>query len=113
MTKERDDAVIAQRDVSDASTSLGEEMREVVTEVTEMVVTCMGTHPVQSIKYVGPLELFICKDPHCAHIAARCTHQVEIPKEEDSIPRKYTKSTCEWNTEGTILTCTFCGKDGT
>lgn len=74
---------------------------------------CNGTHPVQGLKYVGTLELLICLDRQCAHIIAKCTHQIAIPESEDTVPRKYTTSACTWNEDGTVLRCTFCGKDGT
>lgn len=72
---------------------------------------CDGKHPVQGIKYEGPLEILVCLDRKCAHITAKCTHQVGIPAEEDSVPRKYVTSACKWNEDGTVLRCTYCGKD--
>lgn len=113
MTKEREEAASTQRDVSDASTVLGEEMRDAMADVVESVARCKGLHQSQKVKYVGTLEVSICLDRQCAHIIAKCTHQTEIPESEDTVPRKYTKTACEWNEDGTVLTCTFCGVDGT
>lgn len=97
MTKESDDA--------------GDAMKDAMADVIRSVIPCEGLHPSATMKYVGTLELLICDDPKCAHITARCTHQIPIPEEEDSVPRKYTRSACKWNEDGTVLTCTFCGKD--
>jgi len=99
--------------VSDASVALGNDMKHAMADVIRSVQMCEGLHPSATMKYLGPLELYICDDPQCAHIIAKCTHQVEIPEDEDTVPRKFVKSICEWNADGTILTCTFCGKDGT
>lgn len=108
-----DERKSTREEVSDASTALGVEMMGAMDDVVRSVVTCTGTHTAESIKYVGPLEVYICADARCAHVRAHCTHQLEIPEAEDSNPRKYTKSICTWNKDGTVLTCTFCGKDGT
>lgn len=74
---------------------------------------CDGTHQLQALRHVGTMEIYICLDPQCAEITAKCTHQVEIPEVEDTKPRKFVKTACEWNEDGTVLLCTFCGKDGT
>jgi len=117
----RDDAREMQRewtqvqcdDAARTTGDAGDAMRVAMNNAVRSVVTCEGLHPVATMKHLGPLELTICDDPQCAHIIAKCTHQVEIPEEEDTVPRKFVKSICEWNEDGTILTCTFCGKDGT
>jgi hypothetical protein len=96
-----------------ASVQLGEEMRDTVSDIANKVFTCTGDHALRSVKYVDTLEVSICLDRQCAHIIAKCTHQTEIPESEDTVPRKYTKTACEWNEDGTVLTCTFCGVDGT
>lgn len=70
-------------------------------------------HLVRAILYEGPLEITLCLDPNCAKVDAKCTHQLPIPPDQDSNPRKYTHSICKWNDEGTMLTCQFCGRDGT
>ena len=77
----------------------------------DSVVECNGTHPLQGVKYAGPLEILICLDRKCAHIIAKCTHQTAIPESEDTPPRRFVTSACTWNEDGTVLTCTFCGKD--
>lgn len=59
---------------------------------------------------VGPLEVEICLDPKCAKVIAKCTH-LEITSSKGLTVE--TKSICAWNEDGTVLTCTFCGVDGT
>ncbi len=53
--------------------------------------------PTQRIVYVHPsLLVYICDNPKCAKIVAKCEHV-----------------DCTWNDELTVLTCTFCGIDAT
>lgn len=68
----------------------------------ERPYVCEGQHASNVMKNVGPLEVYICADPCCARVIARCTHQDESAK-----------SICTWNEEQTILSCTFCGVDAT
>jgi hypothetical protein len=38
---------------------------------------CDGSHSSLNMKDEGPLEVYICADPCCAHVTARCTHIVK------------------------------------
>jgi hypothetical protein len=74
---------------------------------------CDGSHSSRRMENVGPLEVEICSDPQCAKVSARCTH-LEITGPSKLSPLLVeTKSICKWNEDGTVLTCTFCGVDGT
>jgi hypothetical protein len=66
---------------------------------------CDSSHASLNYHDMGPLEVYICADPVCAKVIARCTHSEELFPDNKSI--------CKWNEEGTILSCTFCGKDVT
>lgn len=67
--------------------------------------TCDGkAHASRLVKVLeGDLELRgctvmieVCADPTCAKLFASCGHEE-----------------CTWNKEATLLTCNFCGVDGT
>lgn len=67
---------------------------------------CDGSHASQIVKDVEELEVYICADPTCARIVvAKCTHSIGIYPDN--------KTSCKWNEDGTILSCTFCGVDAT
>lgn len=68
-------------------------------------------HPSRMVKQEGPLWIEICLDPTCAKVAVcKCEHQIFVEGEDKLAP---TKSICTWNEDGTILTCQYCGVDGT
>lgn len=78
-------------------------------------------HPSSLIKYEGPLMIQICLDPKCAKVRAICEHQIMVYDEDTTeeekelvyTPKRRTKSICTWNDDGTVLTCQYCGVDGT
>lgn len=64
-----------------------------------------------TIKYEGPVMLTICTNPKCAVLMAYCEHQVLVLSRKPDDP--YTQPTTKWNEDGTVLSCTYCGKDVT
>lgn len=70
---------------------------------------CLSRH----VKSEGPLWIEICLDPQCAKVYARCEHQVIDPVRQREIPLAPTRPINEWNEEGTVLTCQYCGADVT
>lgn len=57
---------------------------------------CDGAHSSRTVKQEGALEVEICNDPTCAKVFATCVHEKN-----------------SWSHEGRLLTCDFCGIDGT
>lgn len=58
---------------------------------------CDGSHQATFVREIDGVEIYICADPCCAKlIKAICTHVQN-----------------SWNPEGTVLSCDFCGADGT
>jgi hypothetical protein len=74
---------------------------------------CTGQHNSMLAKSEGPLWVEICADPTCAHVVARCEHEVETDELNDAGLPRYTKSICKWDEDGQVLRCTYCGKDCT
>lgn len=74
---------------------------------------CNGQHLSRHVKSEGPLWIEICLDPKCAKVFANCEHQVIDPIRQKETPLSPTMSINEWNDDGTVLICQYCGADVT